>query len=177
MHLLVIANSQVALTAKAIGPEAIKGLNFATMCKEEPESENRLSKDVKNCISNDLSINRPLAGSIADTPDNWVQSPEDESEASNAGEELRSSIILGRDCTTAGDREDVHDDQIGNAAHCIVSPFLAVGFTKGSKETGENHNHICDNSDKEIGAIHTREEAEIEEKERSSDTPVNLACC
>lgn len=145
------------------------------MCEEEPEAKNGLGKDVKNGISQDLSINRPLAGTISNTPDNWVQGPEDEGEATEGCKELSSGIVLGSDGAATRDGKDVDDDEIGNAAHSIVSPLLSVAGTVSSKETSEDHDQVSNDSDEEIRSIDASKETEIKEKERGGQGPIDVS--
>jgi hypothetical protein len=41
------------------------------MCEQEPETEDRLGQNVENGVGDNLGINRPLAGSVTDTLNNY----------------------------------------------------------------------------------------------------------
>lgn len=173
--LLVITNSQSTLVVETIAPETLDALSTLGMCEQEPETKDRLGKDIKNSIGDDLSINRPLASSITDTPDNWVKSPEDQGESTDGSKELSSVVVLGGNSTTTRDDELPDNDKVGNASHGIVSPFLSISGTKGSEETEENHDEICNDGNKDRSTIHSSEESKIQKQERSGQTPIDVS--
>jgi len=145
------------------------------MSKQKPETKDRLGKNIKDSISNDLSINRPLAGTITNTPDNWVESPKDQSEATNGSEELGGAAVLGHDSTATWDDELVDDDEVCNAGHGVVSPFLTISGTEGSEETEENHDEICNDGNEDGSSVQASEESEIQKQERGGQAPVNVS--
>jgi len=144
------------------------------MSSQQPEAKDRLGQNIKNSISDNLSINRPLAGTITNTPDNWVKSPEDESEASKGSEEFSCSVVLGGNSLTARDDQLVDDDEVSCTSHSIVSPFLAISGTESSEETEENHDEISYNGNEDGGSIETSKESQIEEQERSGERPIDV---
>jgi len=141
---------------------------------QQPEAKDGLGQNIKNSISDDFSINRPLAGTITNTPNNWVKSPENEGEASKGSEKLGCSAVLGGDSLAARDGKLVDDDEVSYTSHSIVSPFLAIIGTEGSEETEENHDEISYNSDDDGRSIETGKESQIEEQERSGERPINV---
>merc|ERR1712093_685548 len=123
----------------------------------------------------DLGINAPLAGTISNTPDNWVQGPEDESEATNRSKQLSGAVRLGSDSTTTWDNKPVDDDEVGDASNSIVSPLLAIGASESCEETKEDHDEISDDGDGDVGAVHACEESKVEDEKRSGECPVDVA--
>lgn len=172
---LVVIKTNVALSGNAMAPEALNGRSILGMGEQEPEAKDWLGKDVKNSISNDLSINRPLSGSIRDTPDNRVQGPENKCEASNSSEELGGSIALGSHSTTSTNSKDVNDEEVGNACHGVPAPCDALLGSEGSEETSENHDDVRDDGDEDVSSGETGEEGEVEEEERSGERPIDVA--
>jgi len=144
------------------------------MSSQQPEAKDRLGQNIKNSISDDLSINRPLAGTVTNTPDNWVKSPEDESETSKGCEELSCSIVLGGHRLTARHNQLVDDDEVSCTSHSIVSPFLATSGTKSSEEAKEHHDEVSYNSNEDGRSIETSKESQIEEQERGGERPVDV---
>jgi hypothetical protein len=169
----VIIKTNGSLRPKAVSPPSLNRWS-RSVSKEEPETEDWLGKDIKDGVADDLRINRHVTGSISNTPDNWVQGPEDNGEESNAGEELGGGTILGVNGLAAWDDKLVKDDKHGSTSHGVVSPFLSIGLTESSKETEENHKDISNNGNEDVGTGHSSEESEIEEEERSGYTPVNV---
>lgn len=174
-RLIVITNSQRTLTVESMAPETLNRLRRSSMSKQEPETKDGLSKNIKNSISNDLRINTPLASTITDTPDNGVESPEDQSEATDGSKELGGSVVLGQRSTTTRDDELVDDDEVCDASNSIVSPLLAIILAKGSKETKENHDDVRNDGDEDACSIHASKESKVQEQERSGQAPVNVA--
>jgi len=100
---LIVIDADGSLAAQTVAPPSINGGSSITAVGEqEPETEDWLGKNVKDGIGNDFTINRPLASTITNTPNNWVKSPENQGEATNGSEELGSLSILGGDCTRPG---------------------------------------------------------------------------
>lgn len=156
-------------------PEAIESWgSAASVCKQEPEAKDRLGKNIEDGISHDLGIHAPLAGTISNTPDNWIESPEDEGEGTNGGKEVSGGAVLARRSTASWNDELVHNDEVSSAGHGIVSPLGTLSGTEGGKETEENHEHISDYGDEDVGTIQASEEGQIEEKEWGGDTPVDV---
>lgn len=74
MHLstIIITETEGALAAESVGPETSKiniGLRDLRVGNEEPDTEDGFGEDVKNSVSDDLGVDRNLAGSIGNTPD------------------------------------------------------------------------------------------------------------
>jgi hypothetical protein len=116
-----------------------------------------------------------LSSTLTQGPNNRVQSPEDQGEATNGSKELAGAVILAQDCATTGDDQLPEDNEIGEAGDGIPAPLLAISAAEGGEETSENHDYICDNGDEEVGSVHASEETEVEEEEWSSDGPVNVS--
>ncbi len=150
------------------------------MGEEKPESENGLGKNIEDSISDNLGVNVYVAGSISDTPDatmsqyvsqargrhanlHWVDGPEDKGESGNGAEESSSLLVLVLDHTTAIEGKLVDNDQVGNTSHGIPSPFGALFNGKGSEETGQDHDHISDNGNEDVGTVQSSEQGKVQE--------------
>jgi len=176
MHLsIIILETNVALASEAVGPESLNAADILAMCEQEPETKDRLSKDIEDSISDDLGINGPLSGSIRNTPDNWVQSPENKSETTNGSEELSGRAALAGNATTTAHGKDVDDEKVCNASHGVPAPRNTLLGSESSKETGENHDDICDDGNKDVCSREPSEEGEVEEEKRGGKRPVDVA--
>lgn len=144
------------------------------MSEEEPESEDRLGKNIEHGVSDDLRVNIDVARSISDTPDamtcqcfvslkrtlsnlHWVDGPENQGESGNGAEESGSLLVLVLNNTTTIEGKLVDDDQVGNASHGVPSPFGALLDSECSEETGQDHDHISDNGNEDVGTVQSSE--------------------
>jgi len=106
----------------------------------------------------------------------WVHGPEDQGETRNSHEERAGLLVLVRHNMSAVDGELVDDNQVGSARHGVPSPLRATLDRKGSKEAGQNHDNVSDDSDEDVGTGQPSEQAKIQEKEWGRHAPVNIAC-
>lgn len=132
------------------------------MGEDEPETKDGLGQDIEDSVGDDLGIDAPLTGTITNTPDNGVQSPEKKSESTNGGEQLGGLVVLGGNSTTARDTQLPDNDEVGNTGHGVVSPLLAIGGTEGSEETEENHDQVSNKGDEDAGTVQASEEGKVE---------------
>ena len=93
----------------------------------------------------------------------WVNSPEDQSEPSNGGEEGGRLLIFVLHNTTAIDTELVDDDQVGEASHGIPAPLGACLDGESSEEAGQNHDDVSDDGDEDVGTAEASNESQIHE--------------
>lgn len=175
MHLVIFTHTERSLSTKTMRPEPINGSSVTAMSHEKPKAKDRLGEDIKNSISNDLRIYRPLASTLTDGPDNRVQSPENQGEATDAGEKLAGAAVLPDDCATTGDDQLPEDDEVCEAGDGVPAPLLAISAAKRGEETSENHNYVGDNGDEEVGSVHAGEETEIEKEKWCGDGPVDVS--
>lgn len=73
---------------------------------------------------------------------------------------------------------DVPDDEkVRNAADGIPTPFLSsMLLSKGSEQTGEDHDQIGNNGHSGVGAINSSEKAQVQQEKRRGDSPVDVSC-
>ena len=161
------------------------------MSEQKPEAEDWLSKDIENGVGDDLGINTNNTSTISNTPDamsmlarashkkacyiHWVDSPEDQGKASNGSEESLGLAILVCSCGTAVEGKLVDNDQVGNAGNSVPSPFSSICVAEGSKETGEDHDHIGHNGDEDASTVEAGKERQIEEQEWCGHGPVDIS--
>ena len=112
----------------------------------------------------------------ADVDLHWVDGPEDEGETSNGAEESLGLAILSGSGSATIECKLVDNHKVGDATKRIPTPLLTISATKGSKETSEDHDHIGNNCHEDFGTAEAGQEAKVQKKEWSSETPVNIAC-
>jgi len=161
-----------------MGPEAVDVqacLRNAIVSEQEPEAKDRLSEDVEDSIGDDLGVDTNGAGSDSDTPDDRVESPNDQGISSDGSEECSRLVRPGHGRSTSINDELVHDDEVGNASPGIVSPLLGlIVGNEGSEEAGDDHNEIGHDGNENAGSVEAGKEAEIKEEEGSGEGPVDV---
>ena len=75
----------------------------------------------------------------------------------------------------ASDCQNIHDYNIENATHRIVSPLLDAVITESSEESRKNHKNINNDGNDDISPVYTCNESKIKEEEWCCDTPINIA--
>ena len=143
------------LTSEAMAPEALDAGNGLAMGEQEPEAKDRLGKDIEHSVAYDLGIDVPLSCSVSNTPDNGVQRPEDKGEGSNGSKESGDSIALGGSSTATTHSEDEDDEDVGNAGHCVPAPSNSLLGCEGGEESGENHDDVCNDGNKDVSSRHS----------------------
>ena len=122
--------------------------------------------------------------------------PDKQGVAENGGKESADFATLCADRGTAVDDEHPDDDEVGDAGYCVPekivrlihvsrnrsgerdvpSPLLAIVLVaKRSEETGQTHDHVCQNRDQDVGAAHASQQRQVKEYEGSGQGPVDVA--
>lgn len=144
------------------------------MGEEQPEAEDRLGQHVQDGVRNDLGVQADHASAIGDTPNDGVDGPEDESEASDGTVEGLGLAVLVGNGRAAVDRQLVDNDEEGKAGPRVPAPLLAIGVTVGSEEAGQHHDEIGNDSHENVGTAETGKEGQIEEEQWGGDAPVDV---
>eukprot|EP00262_Sarcandra_glabra_P007069 TRINITY_DN19631_c0_g1_i1.p2 TRINITY_DN19631_c0_g1~~TRINITY_DN19631_c0_g1_i1.p2 ORF type:complete len:294 (-),score=25.52 TRINITY_DN19631_c0_g1_i1:240-1121(-) len=178
--LVVVTNANGSLRAEAVRPVSAEfdiGLGHLGVGEEQPDTEDGLGQHVKNGVGNDFSVDRSLTGTVGNTPDNRVGSPEDEGEGSNGTEKLADLAALGRRETVAVDGEVPDKNKVGDAGNGVPAPLLGGSLSaKGSKETSQDHDQVGTNGNDRVATINTSKEAEVEQQKWCGETPVDVTC-
>jgi len=175
---LVITDADGTLVTKTVSPEATNvnvGLWNGSVHVKQPGTKDGLGQNITDSVGDDFSVNGGVAGTVGDTPDDWVGSPDDKGEGGDHGEEVSNLLALGVSslATTNGELED--DNKEGNAGNGVPSPLLRSTFVaKGSKETGQDHDDIGNDGDEDVTTVKTSEKRKIEKKEWGGDGPVDV---
>jgi len=143
--------------------------------EEQPGTEDWLGEDVEDSVGDDLAVNVGNAGAISDTPDDWVDGPDDEGETTDGSEEVADLAALVHGSTTTVDDKDVDEGKEGNAGHGVPAPLLRSTLAAESGEkTGKDHDDVGNDDEESVSSRETGKKAEIEEEERSGQGPVNV---
>jgi len=70
--LVIVTNADSALAGETLAPEATEldlSLRDALVGEQKPCTEDRLGKDIKDGVGDDLLIDTDLAGAVSNTPD------------------------------------------------------------------------------------------------------------
>jgi len=112
---------------------------------------------------------------MGDGPDNGVSSPEDKGVSHDGSVELGNLGTLCS-CESAAAGDKLPDDyDIGNAGKCVPSPDLEAGVTESSEQTGQDHDDVGGDGGEDASTVETREKAEVEDEQRSGQSPVDIA--
>lgn len=107
----------------------------------------------------------------------WVDSPDDEGEATDGSEEVANLTTLGGSSGAAMDNELPDDNQVGNAGNGVPSPLLWSSLrAESSEETGQDHDQVSNDGNQDGSAVQTSKETKIQEEQRSGNGPVNVTC-
>ena len=105
----------------------------------------------------------------------WVDSPDDDGEATDGGVEASDLAALRRSSSTTVDDELPEDDQVGDACNGIPAPLLSSFLvTEGSEETGQDHDEIGNDGDEHAASAGTGQEHQIDEQEWCRKGPINV---
>jgi hypothetical protein len=106
----------------------------------------------------------------------WVGSPENESVGSDGHEECAELGALGRSVCTSVQGKVPDDEDVGNAGNGVPAPLLGGTFlAKSSEQTCQDHDEIGDNGHDDVSTRHASQKTEVEDQERSSQAPVDIA--
>jgi len=112
---------------------------------------------------------------MGDGPDNGVSSPEDKGVCHDGVVELGNvGALCSGEFAAAGDKLP-DDHKIGNASECVPPPGLKASVTESSKQTGQDHDDVGSDCGEDASTIETREETEVEDEQRSGQSPVDIA--
>lgn len=103
-----------------------------------------------------------------------VQSPEDGKEKRGVEVGLLEVVPEVGGGLETGAVDDPEDVEHGDAAHGVVAPLVG-GLDEGADQTGDDHDQVEEDGDKDGGEGKAGDEEDLEEKERSGDGPVDVA--
>lgn len=180
LRALVIVKTKTTTALKAISPEAVHlkvGLRHAAVCEQEPGTKDWLGKDVENSIGNDLLVDAENSSTIGDTPDDWVDEPDDDGVGRDGAVELAKIGAFGASLGTTIENKVPDDDEEGNAGNGIPTPALWVVLRAvGSEQASQDHDDISSNSHDDVAAACASKEEQVKQQERSGQAPINVAC-
>jgi len=177
--LIILTNADSTLAADTVGPEAAEldlSLGHALVGEEQPGTKDRLGEQIEDGVGNDFLVNGHLARAVGNTPNDRVDGPDDKSEAGNGSEELANLAALGHGVGAAVNGEHPDDNEVGNASNGVPAPLLRSTLaTKGGEETGQNHDNIGNDSQKDVATAEAGKQSQVEEEKRSGQAPVDIA--
>ena len=151
-------------------------LRHLAVRKQEPSTEDWLSKDIKHSIGDNLLVDAEDSGAIGHTPDDWVDEPDDDGVRGDGAVELAQVGALLAGLRTAVEDEVPDDHEEGNAGDGVPAPALWVALgAVGSEETGQDHDDVGGDGHHDVAAAGACQEEEVQEQEWRGDGPVNVA--
>jgi hypothetical protein len=141
---------------------------------DEESTEARLGQEIENTVEDGLRVGRDDVATLANSPRNRVQDPQESGERSAVEEGLLNITSVGAGMGARFPNQLVHDINERKTTEREVSP-LVPGLDKSSNKTGDNHNLIDNDGPENSGPWHTSGKKEIGEKKRSGNEPVDIA--
>jgi hypothetical protein len=72
------------------------------------------------------------------------------------------------------DGELVNNDEVSGTGHCVVSPLGTLLLSEGSKEAGQDHDKVGNNSHEDVDTTQTSKEGKIHEQEWGGNAPIDV---
>jgi len=143
--------------------------------RNDHEGEHTLADDVHDGVGNHLEGDGEGSKSLGEEPDNRVEGPHDDGEPSDLAVEVDHVRLLAGDDSLAegpGERIDNREEH----GHSEEEPEpLDGGDNRDSTHVARNdHEHVSSNHGSDGNEVLTSDKAEVKDKERSSDEPVDI---
>lgn len=107
----------------------------------------------------------------------WVDSPDDDSEATNSCIEATNLTTPALSGGTAVDNELPKDDQVGDAGNGIPAPLLRIVIrAEGGEKTRQDHYQVGDDGDEDAASSSIGEQEQVEKQEWCRERPVDVSC-
>ena len=170
---LLVAELRILLIVVVDVEAELRRVDVAVTPDEEG-TEDRLGQQVQNTVEDGLGVGRDDIATLADTPGDRVQGPEEGSQAT--ADEEGATDILAHDIgvLTGLESEHIDDETEGGAAEDEVSPLVARADESAS-QTGDDHDLVDKNDIHDSRPRHAGSEEQVHEQERGSDEPVDVA--
>jgi hypothetical protein len=169
----LVLNSGVLLVV-VVDVKTKTGRVNVTVTEDEESTEDRLGDQIKDTIEDSLRVGGDNVATLADTPGERVQDPEDSGERTAQGEATTDILAENIGVTTALPDEDPDDVEESKAAEGEVTPL--VGATdESANETGDNHDFIDEDDEEDSGPGKGGGQHQVEKKERGGDEPIDVA--
>lgn len=141
---------------------------------EEESTEAGLGEEVEDTVEDGLAVRGNNVTALAQTPGNWVEDPEESSQASAHEEGPFDISAKGLGVETSLPGEHVDNVEESNAAKDEVWP-LVDALDKSTHQTSDNHNFVDKNNPEDGRPWHTSSEQQVHEQQRRGDEPVNVS--
>lgn len=145
-----------------------------TVAPDEESTEDRLGEQVEDTVENGLGVRSDDVATLADTPGDRVQNPEECSQATAHEEGAADVLAQGVGVLAGLEGEDPDDEQKSDAAEGEVSPLVAR-TDESANETRDDHDLVNEDNVQDGRPRHASGEEQVQEQERSGDEPVNVA--
>lgn len=166
------------------------------MSEEKPETKDSFREDVEDRVSDDLSVNVNVAGTVGNAPDarmsqfcfiskhtvvnaryvHRIDRPQDQGESTNGSEEGSGLGILGLSNRTAVHGQLVDDHEVSNASYSIISPLGGIILRESGEKAGQDHDDVSDDGDEDVSTVQTSQKRKIQEQERGGESPIDVSC-
>lgn len=170
---LLLGNVGGVLLVVVVDVEAKTSRVDVTVTEDQKSTEDRLGKQIENAVEYGLSVGRDDVATLAKTPCNGVESPEEGGEGTAVKKDSGNIGTESAGVATGLPDEHVKDVEQSGAAECEVAKLVRAS-DKSTNETGNNHDLVDENDKKNGRPRHTSGQEEIHEQEGSGDEPINV---
>jgi hypothetical protein len=169
----LILNRRVLLVV-VVDVKTKTGRVNSAVTPDEEGTEDRLGDQVENTVEDGLRVRRDDVATLADTPGDGVEDPEQSGERATQGE--AAADILSENVGVAATLPDENPDDVeeSNAAKDEVAPLVGAA-DEGTNKTSNDHDFIDENDEEKSGPRHCGGQHQVEEKERGGDEPIDVA--
>lgn len=145
------------------------------MSLEEQSTKDGLCHYVQDTVEDSLGVGRNNMPAFAKAPSNRIAEPEEGSPCTAEEEGSANIRAEGVGMGTSLDDEDVGSPRESHATEGVVSPLVG-GMDKSTNKTGDDHEFVNKNCEKDGGLGKTSSGQEIHEQKWRRDNPVKKRC-
>lgn len=144
------------------------------MSEDQNGAEDWLGKEIEDTVEDSLAIRGDKVTTLAQTPRNWVESPEERCERASHKEDGADILAESAGIPACLPDENVKDVEKSEHAECPVSPFVR-SLHKRSDQASYDHNLVNENNVEDRRPWHASGEEQVHEKKRGGDEPIDVA--
>lgn len=141
---------------------------------DEESTEAGLGDEVKDGVEDGLGIGRNDVATLAETPGNWVQDPQECSQGTTVQEALGDLRAVASGVAAGLPDKLVDNVEKRNAANDKVRPLVPAD-NESTNQTGDNHDLVNEYGPEDRGPRHASSEEKVEQQKRSRNEPIDVA--
>ena len=141
---------------------------------DEESTEAGLGDEVKDGVEDGLGVGRDDVATLAETPGNGVQDPQESSQRTAVQEALGDLRAVASGVAAGLPDKLVDNVEKRNAANDKVRPLVPAD-NESTNQTGDNHDLVNEYGPEDRGPRHASSEEKVEQQKRSRNEPIDVA--